>query len=47
MTPCTDILDECLESNPFATDEGLHQLQAHFGYRQGCLAFAEACIEQE
>ncbi|MEO9884828.1 MAG: hypothetical protein ABJR05_12310 [Balneola sp.] len=47
MTPCTDILKECLELNPFALDEGLHEFQAHLGYMQGCLSFAEACIDQE
>lgn len=47
MTPCTDIFDECMESNPFNWEEGLHQFQAYYGYMQGCINFAEACIEQQ
>lgn len=46
MTPCTDIFDACIDSNPFAIDEGLHEFQAHIGHMQGCLNFLDACFEQ-
>lgn len=49
MTPCTDIYDECMESNPYSNsmEDGIHEFQAYLGYMHGCLAFAEACVEQE
>ncbi|MTI88431.1 MAG: hypothetical protein FH748_10725 [Balneolaceae bacterium] len=47
MTPCTDILKECLESNPYSYDENLHEYHAYIGYINGCFGFADACIEQE